>query len=146
MPNNCQYPELCMLSETCIPCAICPNAKEKADDRLALTTCSPFCDTPETQTKVKRICGNWNNAGDRVREFVFADVARKLERERNAAIDLARRAMKMLDLAEDAEITEWLDTSAIDELVKSITVILPENVKEHAPPLAGASVETGGEG
>ena len=40
MSNNCQRPELCMLSETCIPCAICPNAKEKADDRLALTACS----------------------------------------------------------------------------------------------------------
>jgi hypothetical protein len=26
MPNNCQHPELCMLSETCVPCAICPNA------------------------------------------------------------------------------------------------------------------------
>ena len=40
MTNNCQRPELCMLSETCVPCAICPNAKENADDRLALTACS----------------------------------------------------------------------------------------------------------
>jgi len=40
MPNNCQHPELCLLSETCVPCAICPNAKEKADVRLALTPCS----------------------------------------------------------------------------------------------------------
>jgi len=30
-PDNCQRPELCLLSETCIPCAICPNAKNKAD-------------------------------------------------------------------------------------------------------------------
>jgi len=42
MPNNCQRPELCMLSETCVPCAICPNAKEKADERLALTPCSDW--------------------------------------------------------------------------------------------------------
>lgn len=41
MPNNCKSPEMCMLSETCVPCAICPNAKEKADDRLARTACSP---------------------------------------------------------------------------------------------------------
>ena len=40
-------------------------------------------DTPETDQKVKRICGNWNNAGDRIQEFVLADVARKLERERD---------------------------------------------------------------
>jgi len=26
-PNNCQHPEMCLLSETCVPCAICPNAK-----------------------------------------------------------------------------------------------------------------------
>lgn len=26
-----------MLTETCVPCEICPNAKEKADDRLAPT-------------------------------------------------------------------------------------------------------------
>ena len=42
MPNNCKSPEMCLLSETCIPCAICPNANEKADDRLALTACSPL--------------------------------------------------------------------------------------------------------
>ena len=40
MPNNCQYPEMCLLTKSCIPCDICPNAKEKADDRLALTPCS----------------------------------------------------------------------------------------------------------
>lgn len=40
MSNNCQHPELCLLSETCVPCAVCPNAKEKADDRLARTACS----------------------------------------------------------------------------------------------------------
>jgi hypothetical protein len=26
MPNNCKFPEMCLLSETCVPCAICPNA------------------------------------------------------------------------------------------------------------------------
>ena len=42
-------------------------------------------DTPETDGKMKRICGNWNNAGDRVQDFVLADFARKLERERDEA-------------------------------------------------------------
>jgi hypothetical protein len=28
LPNNCQRPELCLLTETCIPCAICPHAVE----------------------------------------------------------------------------------------------------------------------
>jgi hypothetical protein len=42
-------------------------------------------DTPETDGKKKRICGNWNNAGDRVQDFVLADFARKLERERDEA-------------------------------------------------------------
>jgi hypothetical protein len=45
MSNNCKYPEMCILSDECVPCAICPNAKEKADDRLALTPCSAL---PET--------------------------------------------------------------------------------------------------
>jgi len=35
MPNNCLNPEMCLLSETCVPCAICPNAKEKADEHSA---------------------------------------------------------------------------------------------------------------
>ena len=35
---------MCLLSETCVPCAICPNAKEKANDRLALTACSVLLD------------------------------------------------------------------------------------------------------
>lgn len=47
MPNNCKSPEMCLLSETCIPCAICPNAKEKADDRLARTACSLLGDVIE---------------------------------------------------------------------------------------------------
>jgi hypothetical protein len=42
MPNNCKSPEMCLLSETCVPCAICPNAKEKADDRLALKAGSAY--------------------------------------------------------------------------------------------------------
>lgn len=33
MNNNCQRPELCLLSETCIPCAICPNAKDVNNGR-----------------------------------------------------------------------------------------------------------------
>ena len=37
--------------------------------------------TPRTDVKIERICGNWNNAGDRVQEFVLADFARQLERE-----------------------------------------------------------------
>jgi hypothetical protein len=44
MPENCKYPEMCILSDECVPCAICPNAKEKAA-RLALTPCSAL---PET--------------------------------------------------------------------------------------------------
>jgi len=65
-------------------------AKDKAERPLEAATCSPSSDTPETQTKVKRICGNWNHAGDHVQEFVLADVARKLERERNEARAMAR--------------------------------------------------------
>lgn len=33
MTNNCQRPELCMLSETCVPCGICPNAKDVNNSR-----------------------------------------------------------------------------------------------------------------
>ncbi len=28
MPGNCKHPEMCLLSDTCIPCDVCPNAKE----------------------------------------------------------------------------------------------------------------------
>jgi hypothetical protein len=61
--------------------------------------CSPSSDTPETDVKMKRICGNWNNAGDRVQEFVLADVARKLERERNEARLMARDMRNQLEKA-----------------------------------------------
>jgi len=37
MNNNCQRPEMCMLSETCIPCAICPNAKDEFSNQSNLT-------------------------------------------------------------------------------------------------------------
>jgi hypothetical protein len=42
-------------------------------------------DTPRTDVKIERICGNWNNAGDHVQKFVLADFARQLERELAAA-------------------------------------------------------------
>jgi hypothetical protein len=65
--------------------------------------CSPSSDTPETDVKVKRICGNWNNAGDQVQEFVFADVARKLEHERNQL----RCELVTLRVAAQAVIDRW---------------------------------------
>lgn len=55
MPNNCQHPELCLLSETCIPCAICPTAKEKANDRLALTAGSGSWDVDRTHGRLVKI-------------------------------------------------------------------------------------------
>ena len=88
----------------CVDCYKDQLAKEKANDRLALTTCSPSSNTPETQTKVKRICGNWNNAGDRVQEFVLADVARKLERERNEARAMARDMRNQLEKTSPARL------------------------------------------
>lgn len=50
-----------------------------------------------------------------------------------------------------AEKQEWviyvLDSLRIDQAMgRLIRGYSPQNVKEHAPPLAGASVETGGEG
>ena len=53
-------------------------------------------DTPETDGKKKRICGNWNNAGDRVQDFVLADFARKLERERDKAREDLQHAHKIM--------------------------------------------------
>ena len=53
-------------------------------------------DTPETDGKIKRICGNWNNAGDRVQDFVLADIARKLERERDRMQALAGELIAMI--------------------------------------------------
>ena len=55
MPNNCKSPEMCLLTETCVPCAICPNAKEKADDRLALTACSRSLDVFENWEQFCRV-------------------------------------------------------------------------------------------
>ena len=71
---------------------------------LLRTPCSPSSDTPETDAKVKRICGNWNNAGDRVQEFVLADVARKLERERNEARLMARDMRNQLEKGSPARL------------------------------------------
>lgn len=41
--------------------------------------------TPETDDEAIRHCANWSNCGDHVREIVFADFARTLERQRNEA-------------------------------------------------------------
>ena len=66
-------------------------------------------DTPETDGKIKRICGNWNNAGDRLQDFVLADIARKLERERDqwvakaAELSAERESNAMQALAYEAE-------------------------------------------
>ena len=54
MSNNCKSPEMCLLTETCVPCAICPNAKEKADDRLARMACSRSFEPP----KIMEYTGN----------------------------------------------------------------------------------------
>jgi hypothetical protein len=83
-----------------------PENPEPPSSRSPSTTCSRSSDTPETDVKVKRICGNWNNAGDRVQEFVLADVARELERGR----DEARRMWsihqdKLAGLREEVKLT-----------------------------------------
>ena len=124
MPNNCQHPELCMLSETCVPCAICPNAKGKADDRLALTPSSgipanyiPFNDIPE---EVHRAAQTLNSYFERqgMREWQFAAVADRrlvnaMERERNGLHDLhnknATRSAELLELCQTLrkERDEW---------------------------------------
>ena len=59
MPNNCKSPEMCLLSETCIPCAICPNAKERADDRLARTPCSASFPAKMRDLLHYEICAAW---------------------------------------------------------------------------------------
>ena len=65
--------------------------------RRSAAACSPSLLTPETDKKIKRICGNWNNAGDRVQEFVLADFARQMERERNEARAMARDQRNQLE-------------------------------------------------
>lgn len=50
--------------------------------------------TPETDAKAIRHCANWSNCGDHVREIVFADFARTLERQRNALADALREILK----------------------------------------------------
>jgi hypothetical protein len=59
MPNNCKSPEMCLLSETCVPCAICPNVKEIADDRLARTPCSPSLPAKMRDLLHYEICAAW---------------------------------------------------------------------------------------
>jgi hypothetical protein len=60
-------------------------SKEEPLARRSAADCSTSLLTLEMEHKVKRICGNWNNAGDRVQEFVLADFARKLASERDEA-------------------------------------------------------------
>jgi len=59
--------------------------------------------------KAKRICGNWNNAGDRVEEFVLAELAarerlEKLEHERDEA---RKTAAELRDLVPWSESGPW---------------------------------------
>jgi len=119
MPNNCKSPEMCLLSETCVPCAICPNAKEKADDRLALTPCSPSSDTPETKDAYQQRDGE----GAMAHEIRRAQTMEKLERERdelrrtNEGLQLTfelrwkadRRAIKRWQAAHPGNDLTWPD-------------------------------------
>jgi hypothetical protein len=80
MPENCKYPELCILSDECVPCGICPHVKEKADDRLARMAYSPSSDTPETQKEWESECPTMT-----MKAFKMRDKCRQLEREREEA-------------------------------------------------------------
>ena len=89
MPNNCKSPEMCMLSETCVPCEICPNAKEKADDRLALTACSR-----SSIREMRMECGKCGGF------WVSPENAQKLMNERDKAMERISYAEILLsDLA-----------------------------------------------
>ena len=95
MPNNCKSPEMCLLSETCVPCAICPNAKEKADDLLALTACSRHL-TPRTDAEI----ATYFRHDDGISLIHLKDHARDLERELNEATERICHAEILLsDLA-----------------------------------------------
>lgn len=74
----------------CVECWRDDHAKEKADDRLGATACSPSL-TPETDAA---LCRYDHPAWPGGRKFtvngepvVLADLARKLERKMNAALD-----------------------------------------------------------
>lgn len=99
--------------------AECESAAKRP---LAAAACSPSSDTPETERKVKRICGNWNNAGDRVQEFVLADFARKLERERDEARKTLRGetnlACERTRLLHDEMEKSWNLTQEVESLIK----------------------------
>ena len=95
MPNNCKSPEMCLLSETCVPCAICPNAKEKANNRLDLTACSRSL-TPRTDAEIATYFRN----DDGISLIHLKDHARNLERELNEATERIGHAETILsDLA-----------------------------------------------
>ncbi len=51
----------------------------------AMNLPEPKGGTPETDDEAIRHCANWANHGDHVREIVFADFARNLERQRDEA-------------------------------------------------------------
>ena len=53
--------------------------------------------TPETDAGARKLCLPWDNDGDRVREVVFADFARRLERERDEARAEVRKLEVQLD-------------------------------------------------
>ena len=113
MPENCKRPEMCLLTETCVPCAICPNAKEKAEDRLAPTAGSPSLDTPETNARAAedKYMECWGEEWS-----VDADFARKLERER----DMARREA-------EAYRNRWIGDYTIEQTATRLPWESPEN-------------------
>lgn len=95
--------------------------------------------TPETERKVKRICGNWTNEGDRVQEFVLADVARKMEIERNAAIHELSQWSKVAGYMIGCLKSHHLTKPGIATIVKKAESMLQENAdgdgrREPAPP------------
>lgn len=76
--------------------------------------------TPETDAAAIRHCANWSNRGDYVREIVFADFTRNLERQRDALAEALREILKADEECEaefakmgiPAEPEHWTTTKA----------------------------------
>ena len=115
-----------------------PDFKSTPTPRLRslIPSDAAFCSPSSDDLSTPHPSGAWDRS-DYVREY--AKRAQELEEIRNVLSTL-------LEATDRYGMAASVIHPRLTRAISAARNILPENVKEHAPLLAGASVETGGEG
>jgi hypothetical protein len=124
----------------CVECLKDDLAKETADDRLALTACSPSSLTPETDAMVAADLHHLDDdeSCPASAYWRMVELTRTLERERDEwrkkAVDLHARHKGAMDAVHQLSVsalqTSWLYSGKehVEKLMREIAAISSENI------------------